>query len=170
MTPEELLERRTRALATPAAILERAVLPQLLLRVSGETYALATDSVRAVAELRKVTPLPHTPQRVLGLTARGGVILPVFDLRAILGLPLVSLPEHGRMVIMGESSDELGLAVDAVEGGFDLDERELAAPPTSLSASLRDVARGVLPSGLLVLSAELLLASKLLVVDTPLPR
>ena len=89
---------------------------------------------------------------------------------AVLGIGLTSLPEYGRMVVLGEGAAALALAVDAVEGLERGDLDELAPPPTSLGAATRALLRGVDPSGLAVLDAKALLASERLIVDVPVPR
>ncbi len=100
-----ILEARTRSLAAHAELREEAAgVDVLVLRVGGERYTLPADAVRAVAALARLSPLPHAPPTVAGLTARGGVILPVFHLRAVLGLALTALPEYGRIVLLGRGA------------------------------------------------------------------
>lgn len=166
----EVLASRTRALARPVRVEQHAALDVLVLRVAGERYGLPPDAVREVAEVRKLTPLPHAPPQLLGLTSRNGSIVPVFDLRVVLGMSLSSLPEHGRVVLLGEDRDAIAFAVEAIEGTALIAEGELAGSPDSIGPSLRAAARGVTASGLVVLDPVALLASELLVVDVPLPR
>lgn len=169
MTDRDLLERRTESLAR--ASVETVVRKKLLtLRVAGERYAIDPAAIRVVAELRRVTPLPHMPPRVLGLTAHAGTVIPVFDLRAVLGLPLTSLPEYGRIVVCGEPGDELALAVEGVEDDASVDDTDLLPMPATAGQALRAVARGMARGGVVVLDHQALLASELLFVDAPLPR
>lgn len=166
-----LLDARTRALArADEAHAQPEGTAVLVVRVAGERYGLEASAVAAVAELRQLTPVPHAPPEVAGLSARGGVVLPVFHLRAVLGLGLTSLPEYGRMVVLGEGSATLALAVDAVEGLEQSDLGELVQPPVSLGAAARTLLRGIDPNGLAVLDASALLASERLIVDVPVPR
>jgi purine-binding chemotaxis protein CheW len=168
--PDDLLERRTEQLARR---IDHAVVvaePLLILRIGGDRYGLAPVAVRAVTELRKITPLPHVPPRVLGLTSRGGSVIPVFELRAVLGLPLTTLPEYGRIVICGEDCDEIALAVEAVEQSTAVSADDITPLPPSASATLRGFARGVAPGSVVVLDHAALLASELLFVDAPIPR
>jgi purine-binding chemotaxis protein CheW len=167
---DAILDARTEALARPIERARTARLPHLLVMVAGEQYAFATDAVRAVAEIRRITALPHTPPQVLGLTSRGGTVLPVFDLRAILELPLVVLPEHGRIIVVGREIDELAVVVDTVEGTQEIGDGDVAPLPPTVVGPVRSLARGILENGIVVLSAELVLESVLFVVDSPLPR
>ena len=165
-----ILEERTRALAVPVDQREAEVgVEALVLRVGGERYTLPADAVRAVAALARLSPLPHAPPSVAGLTARGGVILPVFHLRAVLGLALTALPEYGRIVLLGEGSGQLALIVDAVEGTTRVDTAALRPAPPSLLAAAGALIRGVDAAGVPMLDPEALLASDRLFIDIAPP-
>lgn len=165
-----ILEARTRALAAHTEAREQdAGVDVLVLRVGGERYTLPADAVRAVAALARLSPLPHAPPSVAGLTARGGLILPVFHLRAVLGLALTALPEYGRIVLLGEGSGQLALIVDAVEGTSRVDTAALRPAPPTLTASAGALIRGVDRDGTPLLDPEALLASDRLFIDIAPP-
>lgn len=169
---ERLLDERTAALARKLTLRMESERGQMLvlMKVAGERFAIAPEAVRAVAELRRVTPLPHMPARVLGLTSRAGAIIPVFDLRAVLGLPLTNLPEYGRIVLLGGDDDQAAIAVDELEGNEELRDGELVELPQTASPGLRRFARGLVRGSTVVLDHVALLASELLLVDVALPR
>lgn len=165
-----ILAARTRTLAAPPEQHEvHAGVDVLVLRVGGERYTLPAESVRAVAALARLSPLPHAPPSVAGLTARGGVILPVFHLRAVLGLALTALPEYGRIVLLGEGSGQLALIVDAVEGTARVDTTTLRSAPPTLTAAAGALIRGVDEDGVPLLDPEALLASERLFIDIAPP-
>jgi purine-binding chemotaxis protein CheW len=161
-----ILDARTRALAARVNVeASDAKIDALVLRVGGERYTLPAEAVRAVAALARLSPLPHAPPTVAGLTARGGVIVPVFHLRAVLGLALTALPEYGRIVLLGEGSNQLALIVDAVEGTTRVDPTTLRPAPPTLVAAAGAMIRGVDEDGVPMLDPEGLLASDRLFVD-----
>jgi chemotaxis signal transduction protein len=165
-----ILEARTRALAAPPAAAERGTLSSiLLLRVGGERYGIPAEAVQAVAALLRLSPLPHAPPEVAGLTARGGQILPVFHLRAVLGLSLAALPEYGRIVLLGEGREQLALVVDAVEGMKAVDVSTLKPAPATLSAPAFALVLGVDDEGVPLLDPAALLASDRLFIDIAPP-
>jgi len=169
-SPEEraILDARTRALARPTAQTARSRGADLVLRVSGERYAIAASEVIAVAALTRLTPLPHAPPELVGLTSRSGRVLPVFDLRAVLGLPLATLPEHARMIILGTGDSPVAVTVDAVDPSEADTSGELTEPPSTTSTSLRRVLLGIDAAGALHLDTRALLER--LVVDIPSPQ
>lgn len=89
-----------------------------LLRVAGALLALPVAAIREATPLRALSPLPATARGVLGaLTLRGDVI-PVLDLRAILGLGVGEERPAAAMVLVLrlEGRRLLGLAADEVVG------------------------------------------------------
>lgn len=165
-----ILEARTRALAAPKAQIEPAGLFSIvLLRVGGEAYAIPASAVRAVAELTRLTPLPHAPPEVAGLTARGGEIFPVFHLRAVLGLSLSALPEQSPMLLIGEGNEAFALIVDQVTGARLFDPGTLRETPATLTPAARALIRGVDADGVPLLDPAELLACPRLFVDVAPP-
>ena len=81
-------------------------------RVGEEQYALPVESVREIAELGDVTPVPGAPAEVLGVRNLRGAVIPVLDLATLLGLHSDAIPE--RVVIAERRSRVAGLAVDEV--------------------------------------------------------
>jgi chemotaxis signal transduction protein len=90
---------------------------QVRVRVGGEQYALAVEYVREVLELGELTPVPGTPDSVLGLRNVNGEIVPVFDLAKVLG---VEHDEHRsgigrrRLLIAERNGQRAAFAVDEV--------------------------------------------------------
>jgi purine-binding chemotaxis protein CheW len=166
-----VLEARARALAT---VVEsgppRLEAEALALVVGGERYAITTAAVRVAAAVDRLAPLPHAPPEVAGLVAHGGNLLPAFDLRALLGLPLGSLPEHGRMLVLGREEDELGLIVDAIDGLVGLGASPFRPVPDDVSRDVRAFALGLTAEGIPVLDADAILRSSRVTVDIPVPR
>ncbi len=161
-----ILDARTRALAASGELhAVGAGIESLVLRVGGERYTLPAHAVRGVAALSRLSPLPHAPPSVAGLTARGGVIVPVFHLRAVLGLALTALPEYGRIVLLGEGSGQLALIVDTIDGTTRVDPDALLPAPPTLAAAAGALIRGVDAEGCPFLDPEALLASDRLFID-----
>lgn len=112
-----LLEERARALAAPKAplSLDASHTQLVVFSRSGVSYALDTRFVLEVTEVATYTPLPGAPAYNLGLTFARGVLLPLFDLSALLSSGAPKEPPR-YMLLCGERNLELGLAVDAALG------------------------------------------------------
>ncbi len=104
----------------------------LLIRLADEIYALPSVYVREVGRYRAFTPVPGAPPLIPGIISQRGVILPVVDLRLVLGMPTVETTRSTRLVTVVYEDIDMALLVDAV---IDL----TALPPDAF---------GQLPAGL----------------------
>ena len=162
----EILRARTRALAAPPPSAEHhEVIDVIYVSVSGERYGVEVAAVLGVAPLERITPLPHPPEHVAGLVAYQGEVLAAFYLRALLELPLSTLPEHGRVLLVGRTGVELALVVDTVERTARISRHQLSEAPDSISERAGALLTGIDPGGLPVLGADALLSSSRLFVD-----
>lgn len=166
-----VLDARTEALARPveSGLSEALLLEVLRFRVAGEPYAVDARAVLAVAALTTLTRLPHAGPALAGLTSRDGAVLPVFHLRAVLGLPLAALPEHPRVVLFGTPADAVAFVVDRVERVDAVDLRTFREPPVSLRPVTRALLRGVSIEGSALIDHEALMGHEMLVIDAPVP-
>ena len=95
----------------------------LLVRVGGERYALPIRYVVEVARMGELTPVPGAPHALLGVQNLRGQVVPVVDLGAIVGMPRSE--KRGALVVVDDSGQPAGLAVDAL-----LDVADLVAEAT----------------------------------------
>src|SRR5688572_7092701 len=97
----ELLAERARVLATPVAADTRAEELELVtFTLTGEHYALESSCVLQVIKLQDMVRLPGAPEHLLGVTNLRGEILPVFDLRVLLGLSRARLDDMTRLLVL----------------------------------------------------------------------
>src|ERR1700742_3830344 len=95
----ETLRDRAAALARPLADLAPLARQAVVVfGFGGETYALETRHRQQGQRFAAVTPLPGAPAHVLGVASVRGVLLAVFDLRVLLGVPRPQLGDLSRML------------------------------------------------------------------------
>jgi chemotaxis signal transduction protein len=85
---------------------------QVRSRVGREQYALAVEHVRSVVDTGELTPVPGSPENVLGLRNLNGEILPAFDLARILGIERDGRP--ARLLVCEYQGQQAAFAVDEV--------------------------------------------------------
>src|SRR5579871_2634589 len=115
---QQILRERARSLArspapTPAA---HSTLDLLEFRLASERYGLETRYVHEVHPLRELTPLPCTPEFMLGIVNVRGRILPVLDLKKFFQLPDQGLTDLHRIIHLRGNGLELGLLADVMVG------------------------------------------------------
>ena len=91
-----------------------------VIRIQGLRYALPMLSVLRVVSAVEVTAFPAGPETFLGVVDIAGEIIPVVDLRFVLGTQRRDIDLDDVMVAIETSNAKLVLPVDAVEGVVDL--------------------------------------------------
>jgi purine-binding chemotaxis protein CheW len=128
---QRILIERARALARkPAAIAGSTAaslgdLELLHFRLARESYAIEAHYVHRVIQPSGLTRLPGAPTHLRGVTNLRGEILPVFDLREWFEVERVGPSDATRWLVLGASSSELCLWVDAVDELSAMSPRDL---------------------------------------------
>jgi len=133
----EILAARTKALAGERTRQEGGRTAQVLaFRVGGERYAVTIEH------------LVDAPRQLLGAMVARSRVVPVLDLRQLLGLEGGGMSDLTRVVVVGDDADLLGLAVEEIEGKLELSadgwDRPVAGPFLHVTAdrlAILDVAQ-----------------------------
>lgn len=99
------------ASAPPAEI---PTLSLLLFRLADEHYTTPSSCVREILRYRPITPVPGAPPTLPGVLNHRGLILPVVDLRLVLGLPAQEQTRATRLAVIQHNDVDAALLVDAV--------------------------------------------------------
>jgi len=113
--PAAAIERTIPADVQPPV--EEAELEMLSFQLGSEEYAIPVGRIREVLKPREITPVPRTPEHILGVCSLRGAVLPIVDLGRRLGLPRALQDERSRIIVTVLDADErIGLSVDRVKG------------------------------------------------------
>ena len=118
-----------------------------------------------IGRLSHFSPLPGAPPHLVGITNLRGEILPIFDLRAVLGLSRRALDDMSRLVVLGKHRAEFGILADATRELTALASSEVLRTPPSVSEDARRYMRGVTQDALVVLDGTALLEDRRLFCD-----
>jgi purine-binding chemotaxis protein CheW len=158
--------RRAESLAAAAPRAEQDTFEALVFAIESERYAFPGSQVREVRPLGFLSRLPGTPALIRGLINVRGRIVPVIDLRPLLGLPSDEQQPHMSVVLVSAPGGDVGvLATDRPTVRL-LRSTDLMQPPPGTLAGLDpSCSRGITPDLVVVLDAERLLADSRLVVQ-----
>src|SRR5262245_473303 len=159
-----ILKARAYALAQVPEEVESATLQLEIaeFRLGDETYACVSSSVREVYPLKGLTPLPCTPAFILGIINVRGRILPVIEVKPLLGLPSPLTREFGKVVILHAEGMEVGLLVDTIVGVRAISTSILHPPLPTLTEFQTRYIYGITSDGTTLLDAiKLLTGSRL---------
>ncbi|NOK17917.1 chemotaxis protein CheW [Corallococcus carmarthensis] len=125
----EVLHQRAVALANSRHEVRQEVVTVLAFQVGGERYAVKIDFVDHVLESRGMCSLPGAPRHVLGALLSRSRIVPVLDLRQLLGLEGGGMSDLSKVVVVEVEDEAFGLAAEVVDGRLELPRAELSQPP-----------------------------------------
>jgi chemotaxis signal transduction protein len=136
----------------------------VLLRLGGSRFTVAMADVAEVTALPAVTRLPGAPPWLVGVANWRGRMLPVLDIRTLVGVPVTPLASSARLVVvMAGSRGEVtaGLVAEAVPGVYDVAVDAMSAPPATQPPEAARLVAGQVTDALgpiAVLDVEALLA------------
>jgi len=113
----------------------------VVLQIGGSRFALAADSVEELTHAFRFDVLPDAPPVVAGAVNLRGAVLPLFDLRARLGLPEKALDPADHFVVARAGRRRVVLHVDRV-----LELRSVSVTPIEDAHDL--LSQGTLVTGL----------------------
>lgn len=96
---------------------ESPSLELLLFQLEQETYAIPSIAVREIIRYRSFTPVPAAPAMLPGILSQRGLILPIVEMRLLLGMSPAEITRATRLVVVSHTEIDFALLVDSV---FDL--------------------------------------------------
>ncbi|MBW1988137.1 MAG: purine-binding chemotaxis protein CheW [Deltaproteobacteria bacterium] len=159
---EEILLARAKVLAEDRSGQEdhSRRLDVLLFEVGANRYALELRHLREALAPGEITPVPFTPDFVLGVVNVRSRILSVLDTEKLLGVARDKKRAPSRLIVLEAADMEFGLAVDGVEGVDSLPESQIHPPPDTLARGNAKYIRGVTPGRVVVLDGKQILSDK----------
>ncbi len=164
---------KSRVLKERAELLAQAITPDddaaatiqvLEFLLGSERYAVDTSSVREVNVLKEITPVPRTPDFILGVISVRGRICSVVDLGRVFGLPPSEPGPEARAIVMASRTMEFAVRADEVVGMRHISTAALQTSLPTLTGARQKYLRGVTAERVAVLDAQRLLTDDALVV------
>ncbi len=109
--------------------------------VAGEEFGIEVDRVVEIVRPQKITPLPQAPPFINGVINLRGVVMPLMDLRKRLNVEPSSKRE--KVIITRMHGEKIGLLVDTVKEIINIDDKQLASPPSIFKGLKPEYLRGI---------------------------
>jgi len=139
--------------------------------LNGEYFGIHLDLVREFTDISQVTPVPCTPDRIVGNMNLRGEIVTLVDIRNVLNMSLSmsGAANYLSQAIVVEVADLVtGIVVDEILDIIYLTVSEIAAVPAALRSANREYLRGTALYGetmMAILNLQKLLTKGEVVVD-----
>ncbi|WP_136515905.1 chemotaxis protein CheW [Geomonas edaphica] len=124
-------------------VLDAASVELLCFRVASEEYAISIMDIKEIIKPREVTEVPRVPSFVRGILSLRGNIIPVFDIKARLGLADGAVSERERIVVVKRENGYAGVLVDEVVQVVRIAEGGIEPPPVVLEGIDREFVLGI---------------------------
>jgi len=123
----------------------------LTFMLAGEEYGVEILKVREIKGWDTATPIPNTPEYVLGVLNLRGTVVPIMDLRKRFDLEGVPYGPTTVVIVVKMLHDDqertVGLVVDAVADVYRLESGEIQPPPDMGGAIHTEFVRGLATIG-----------------------
>lgn len=124
LPPEErrrVLAERRKALAETPVDQARETWAVVAFRVAGHRHAIPAAHARQFLEAHRLSPLTGTPSWMLGAIQARARVVPVLDLRLLLGHTGSGIADATCVILIEDDEGEgFGIAVDSVEGHLEI--------------------------------------------------
>lgn len=155
---DAVLLERARLLARPAVEIGVIETVELIRFGAGdERYAIEAACVWRLERLGSITPLPGAPRHFAGMTNLHGQLIPLIDVRVLLGATGTATPTFG--LVLGVNRAEFAVVADTL-----LEMRAIPVDELGSRATAHSIVRQILPDGSAVIDGTALMADPRLVI------
>ena len=102
----------------------------LVLSLGEQQYAIAIEYVVDIINVQPITRVPNCPHFIMGITNLRGKAIPTVDLRLRFGKEPQEYTDRTCIIVLEDLGAAVGLIVDSVAEVIDLDDDQIAPPPS----------------------------------------
>lgn len=138
------------ALVEPGAYEDQEGSQYIGLRIHTEPFLLAVDPVQEIIMMTSVTYVPGSHNCIEGIISLRGEIMPIVNLRRLLGFPKGGVTQSTRVMIISTRQGGFGIIVDAITEFVRLRENEIESIQQNFFSHEYKILGGVAKEGDLV--------------------
>jgi len=137
-----------RATLTPDSYRETGSIAVLAVLAGDEAYGFPLSAVREILVPPPLTEVPRAPEQVLGVISVRGQIITLIDLPKMLHLEAEQGSPYGRVVLVDNGEELIGVAVDRVVQVYRMEPNQIEYA-SAMGAELSEYVVGIgrIPSG-----------------------
>ncbi len=110
----------------------------LTFRVDDGEYGIGIAYVIDIIKMQEITPVPHTPDYIKGITNLRGTIAPVIDMRLRFGHQEGQYDDRTCIIVLSMNDINIGLIVDEVREVADIGEDSIQPPPKATGGGVKN--------------------------------
>ncbi|WP_421739595.1 chemotaxis protein CheW [Caulobacter sp.] len=113
-------------------------------RVGDQEYCVNIMAVREIRGWSPATSLPQSPSYMRGVINLRGAVLPIMDLAARIGMPMVEPTVRSVFIVVQAGDRTAGLLVDAVSDILSINDDMVQPTPDVACDAVRSFVRGII--------------------------
>lgn len=119
----------------------------LSFKLGNENYAIGITDAKEVFRPSHITKVPNTPSFIVGVTNLHGEIIPLIDIRYILGLGQKEGLGGTKAIVTDIKTNLIGIMVDEIGEAVDMEEDSIQPPLATIKGSLAAFTKGQIRLG-----------------------
>jgi purine-binding chemotaxis protein CheW len=132
------------ALTDPSTRSNGAQMEIIAFRLQGQEFCVMTKTIREIRGWSPSTPVPRSPNDMLGVMNLRGIVIPIIDLARKLGMASTVPNERSAIVVAEIQTMVVGLLVDQVSDILTVDQRQIQAIPEIVASFDRSFSDGII--------------------------
>ncbi|MCD6546408.1 MAG: purine-binding chemotaxis protein CheW [Thermotogae bacterium] len=128
-----------------------------------EFYGFSIDDVQEIIRYKVPNEVPNMPGYVKGIMDLRDSILPIIDLRIMLGVPATKPDEFTKVIVLKTENTKVGFIVDRIKGVLRVPESDIKEPPAIIKDRGRNEIKGIVKENdetIMILDASVLVPSE----------
>lgn len=139
----ETLKKRADEFSRPVSEIEAAGenMNAVMFRIGNEDYAVDVKYILQTQKLKYIAKVPSTPEFIAGVMNLGGTIMPVIDMRLIIGAKK-DIRRENPILIVDINKNRIGAIVDEIKDVVNIYFNDIKPPLESISEAKRQYIYG----------------------------
>ncbi|SMC39317.1 CheW protein [Desulfocicer vacuolatum DSM 3385] len=129
-----------------------------------ENYVIESKYISEVYPLKEFTPIPCTPDFVLGVINLRGSILSILDFKKFFDLPDKGIADLNKIIVINSEFNKFGILSDSIIGVRFIRTDEINPPLPTLTGKRKAYLKGVLEDSTIVLDAAKIISDPKIIV------
>lgn len=160
----EILQKRAELNAIPEIKHNIVNFDLLEFKVVNTYYAIEEKYLKEVFRIKDITPLPGTPDFVLGLINKRGEFFSVINIQVFLEQKEIGISDLNKVIIISANDTQYGILCDSISGSANSQEFS-SVLPSNFGKLQKEFIKGINQAGVLLLDGEALTTSKKIIIE-----
>ena len=116
----------------------------LMFQLNNEEYAVEVAKIKEVINYSEAVEVPNASPYVKGVISRGGVVIPLLNLKKCFGFPDTQPNKKVRIIVIGHKQHIAGLPVDSIVEVKSLTSNKVSPVPQFMEKEKVEFLRGII--------------------------